>query len=83
VLDGVGVAWLHLLQELLEVVHGRPRLMLAAASSNHDTRHVGAVCSLAVATIVVGRGCSLLKSLLASLPATLGTLPSVLGGDFG
>jgi hypothetical protein len=77
------VAWLHLLQELLEMVHGRPRLMLAAAGSNHGTRHVGAICSLAIATITVGRGCSLLKSLLASLPASLGTLPGVLGGDFG
>jgi hypothetical protein len=76
VLDGVGVIRARLHQELLEVVCGQPRLTLAAD-------HTGVICLLVVATGSVSRGCSLLKSLLVPLPAALGTLPSILGGDFG
>jgi hypothetical protein len=56
--------------------------MLAAAHKNHDAHHVGVLLSLAIATVVVGHGCSLMKSLLAPHLATLGALPSILGGDF-
>jgi hypothetical protein len=80
-LDGVGVVWTRLLQELLEVARGWPPLMLAAACSSRDMCHVGAIRSLVVATIVVSRGCSLLKSLLAPLPTALGALLGILGGD--
>jgi hypothetical protein len=65
------------------VVHGRLCLTLAAAHNSHDAHHAGAIRSLAIATVVVDRGCSLLKLLLVPLPATLGALPSILGGDFG
>jgi hypothetical protein len=83
VLDGVGMVWVHLLQEFLEVVCGWPRLTLAAAYSHHNACHAGAIRSLVVATIIVDCGCSLLKSLLAPVPTALGALPSILGGDFG
>jgi hypothetical protein len=83
VLHEVGVVWACLLQELLEVVHGRLRLMPAAARSSHDARNAEAVHSLVVATVVIGRSCSLPKSLLAPLPASLGALPGVLSGDSG
>jgi hypothetical protein len=63
------------------VVHGWSRLMLAATHGSHDVHHTGAICSLAATTIVISRGRGLLKSLLPPLPTTLGTLPSVLGGD--
>jgi hypothetical protein len=81
VLDGVGVVQTSLLKELLEVVHGRPRMMLAAACCNHDVHHIGAACLLAITTVTISRGCGLFKTLLAPLPATLGTLPSILDGD--
>jgi hypothetical protein len=77
------VVWTRLLQELLEVVRGRPRLTLATARNSQDMRHAGAVRSLVVTTVIVECNCSLLKSLLGPLPATLGALPSVLGDDFG
>jgi hypothetical protein len=35
---------------------------------------------LVVATVVIGRGCGLLKTLIALLPVTLGVLHSVLDG---
>jgi hypothetical protein len=76
VLDGVGVIRARLHQELLEVVCGQPRLTLAAD-------HTAVICLLVIATVSVSHGCSLLKSLLVPLPAALGTLPSILGGDFG
>jgi hypothetical protein len=38
---------------------------------------------LAVTTVVVGRGCGLLKLLLAPLPPTMCALPSILGGVVG
>jgi hypothetical protein len=81
--DGVGVVWAHLLKELLKVVRGRLCLMLAGAHSFRDEHHTRAVYSLVVATIVVGHGCGLLKSLLAALLATLGALPGVLCGNIG
>jgi hypothetical protein len=83
VLHEVGVVWARLLQELLEVVHGRLRLMLAAACSSHDVCNAEAVHSLVVAIVVIDHSCSLPKSLLAPLPASLGALPGVLSGDSG
>jgi hypothetical protein len=55
--------------------------MLAAARSSRNVHHVEAVRSLVVATVVVSRGCDLLKSLLVPLPTNLGALPGILGGD--
>jgi hypothetical protein len=82
-LMGVGIVWTSLLKELLEVVSGRLRLTLAAACGSHDVHHAGAACLPAVATVAVGCGCSLLKTLLAPLPTALGTLLDVLDGDIG
>jgi hypothetical protein len=55
--------------------------MLAPAHSSYDAHHSGAVCSLAIATVVIGHDCGPLKSLLAPLPTALGALPGVLGGN--
>jgi hypothetical protein len=82
-LDRVGVVWTSLLEELLEVVRGRPHLALAIAYGSHDTHHAEAACLLVVATIVVGRGYGLLKALLAHLLAALGNLHGVLESDIG
>jgi hypothetical protein len=80
VLDGVGMVWARLLQDLLEEVRGRPRLMLAAARSGRNTPNAGVIRSLAVATVVINRSCSLLNSLLVPLPIALGAIPGVHGG---
>jgi hypothetical protein len=48
-----------------------------------NVHHAEAASFLAVAIIIVGRGCNLLKTLLVPLPATLGALLSVLDGDVG
>jgi hypothetical protein len=48
---------------------------------SRDAHHARAARLLVVATIVVSRGFGLLKTLLAPLPATLGTFPDVLDGD--
>jgi hypothetical protein len=60
---------------------------LAAAPSDcrccgsRDVHHTRAARLLVVATIVVDRGCGLLKMMLAPFPTALGTFPSVLDGD--
>jgi hypothetical protein len=41
--DGVCVVWAGFLEEPLEVVLGRPRLMLVTACGGQDVPHVGAV----------------------------------------
>jgi hypothetical protein len=81
VLEGVGMVWASLLEELLKVVRGRPCMALAVACGSRDMHHTGAACLLVVATVIVGSGCGLLKMQLAPLPTTLGTLPGVLEGD--
>jgi hypothetical protein len=78
VLDGVSVVWTILHEELLKVVRGQPCLVLAASRGSHSAHHTGAAHFLAIATIVVDRDCSLLKTLLAPLPTALGTLPDIL-----
>jgi hypothetical protein len=55
--------------------------MLAATCGSHGMHHTGAARLLVVATVVIGRSCDLLKTLLAPLPTTLGTLLDVLDGD--
>jgi hypothetical protein len=44
VLDGEGVVQESLLQELLKVIPGRPRLTLATSYGSHDAHHAGAAC---------------------------------------
>jgi hypothetical protein len=80
-LDGVGVVQASLLQELFEVVCGRPRLTLAAASGCRDAHHPGAAYLLANATVAIGCNCGLLVVLLAPPLAALGALHGVLDGD--
>jgi hypothetical protein len=63
------------------VVCGRSRLMLSAAYDSRDAHHAKAARLLALATVTVGCGCGLLKMLLAPLPAALGALPDVWGGN--
>jgi hypothetical protein len=65
------------------VVRGWSFLTLAAACDSHDAHHTGAACLLAIAIIVVGRGCGLMQTLLAPLPTALGALHDILGGNVG
>jgi hypothetical protein len=81
VLDRVGVVQTSHLKEFLEVFRGQLHLTLAAAYGSHNAHHTGATHWLAIATIAIGYGCGLLKTLLAPLPAALGSLPTVLDGD--
>jgi hypothetical protein len=67
VLDGVGVVWVSLPKELLEVVHGQSRLTLGTAHGSRGALHVRAACLLVDANVVAGHGCSLLKMLLVPL----------------
>jgi hypothetical protein len=78
VLDTVGVVRANLLKELLDVVRGRPRLMLATACNSHGAHHAGAIWLLVDATAIIGRGCSLLVTVLAPLLAALGALLNIL-----
>jgi hypothetical protein len=81
VLNGVSMVWVSLLEEHLKVECGWPRLVLAATYDSHDTHHTRAARLLVVATIVVDRGCGLLKTLLVPFPAAPCTLPSILDGN--
>jgi hypothetical protein len=83
VLDGVGVVQANLIKELLEVVRGRVRLMLAAECDNHSAHHDGVACVFVDAIVIVGRGCGLLVALLAPLLAALDALLSILDYDVG
>jgi hypothetical protein len=74
VLDEVGMVWVSLLKELLEVVHGQSCLMLAAVCDSHGVRHVQVSYLLINAAIGGGCSCSLLEALLAPLVAALGVL---------
>jgi hypothetical protein len=82
-LDRVGVVRASLHKELLKVVRGRPRLMLAAAYDSHRAHHDGAVCFLVDATVGGSHGCGLLATLLAPLLATLSALLGILDDDVG
>jgi hypothetical protein len=81
VLDGVGVVWACLFKELLEVVHGWPRLMLATAYDHRSVLHVRAACLLLDVAIIVDRDCGLLAVLLVPPIAALCALLSILDGD--
>jgi hypothetical protein len=83
VLDEVGVVRASLLKDLLEVVHGRPRLMLPAACNSRAMHHDGAACLLVDATIIISHGCGLLAPLLVPLLAALGALLDILDDDIG
>jgi hypothetical protein len=83
VLDGVGVVQASLLQEVLEVICGWPRLTLATAYSCRGAYHARAARLLVVATVITGRRCDLLTALLASLLATHGTLLTIMDDNIG
>jgi hypothetical protein len=68
------LVWASLLEESLEVVCRRLCLAFAAVCGSRDAPHTEAA-------IIVGRGCSPLRMLLAPLLATLGTLVGILDGD--
>jgi hypothetical protein len=74
------LVWAGLLEESLEVVCRRSCLALAAACGSRDAPHTEAACFLNVAAVIVGRGCSPLRMLLAPL---LATLVGILDGDVG
>jgi hypothetical protein len=71
--DNISVVWASLLEELLEVVCGRPRLALGAACDSRDAHDASPPPPYlaTVTTIIVDRGCGLLKKLLAPFPAAL------------
>jgi hypothetical protein len=83
VLDGVGVVRENLCKELLEVVRGWPRLMLAAAYDSRGAHHDRAACLLVDVAVIINRGCGLLAALLAPLLSALVTLLSILDDDVG
>jgi hypothetical protein len=78
-LDGVDMVRAILFKEPPKMVHGQPRLVLAAAHNLCGELYTGASCSFVDATIVNDRG--LLVSLSAPILATLGTVLGILGGD--
>jgi hypothetical protein len=78
--DVVCVFWAGLLEKSLEVVGRRPRLMLVVVHDSHDRPLAGATHLPVVVIIVVGRGHSPLKTLLAP---PLGALASALDGNIG
>jgi hypothetical protein len=82
-LDGVCVVWAGFLEEPLEVVRGRPRLMLVTMSSAQDMPHTRAASLPIIAIIMVSRGHGPLKALLAPLFAALDALPASVDGDIG
>jgi hypothetical protein len=63
------------------VVCGWPHLTLAASCGSRDVHHARTTHLLIVASIIVDHSCGLLKMLRVPLPATLGALPDVTGGD--
>jgi hypothetical protein len=65
------------------VVCGCPRLALATTGCGYNAHHVGAARFPAVAPIIVGHGCDLLKMFLAPLLAILSALVGIPDGDAG
>jgi hypothetical protein len=83
VLDEVRVVRAGLLEESLEMICQRPHLALAAVCHSRGTPHAGAACFLTVATVVAGHSNSPLRTLLAPLLDSIGTLLGVMYGDIG
>jgi hypothetical protein len=81
VLDGIRKVRAGPLKESLKVVYRWPHLALVAVCCSHDMPHVGAVCFLIIAAVIVGRGRNPLRTLLAPLPAALGSLLGLIDGD--
>jgi hypothetical protein len=79
--DRVHVVWVGLLEESLEVVGGRSRLMLVVVHDSCDVPHVGDARLSVIAIIIVDRGRSSLRTLFAPPLAALDTLPSALDSD--
>jgi hypothetical protein len=83
VTDGVRVVLSGLLEESLEVVGRWPQLMLVVVRGYRSAPHVGAAHLPVVAVIVVGRGHSPFRTLLALPLATLDTLPGSMDHNVG
>jgi hypothetical protein len=83
VLDGIGMVRTSILQELLEVIHGRSRLTLATTYGDHDAHHVGATHLLVVASVLTDHGHGLLTTLLVLLLSAHGAILSILDDDAG
>jgi hypothetical protein len=81
VLDGVGVVWASLLQEILKVIHGWSCLMLATTCGGRGAHHVGVVFLLVVAAIVADHVCGPLTVLLAPLLAALLDILMMMSSD--
>jgi hypothetical protein len=81
--DGVCMIWAGFLDERLEVVRRRPHLTLVAMRYSRHASRAGAARLPVVAVIMVGRGCGLLRALLAPLFAVLDALLSMVDDDVG
>jgi hypothetical protein len=81
--DRVCVVWPGFLEDPLEVVCGRLRLMLVAVCDSRDAPHIRATHLPVIAIIMVGCGHSPLKALLVPPFATLDALPTAVDGDVG
>jgi hypothetical protein len=79
--NGVHVVWAGLLEHSLEVVGRRPGLTHVAIHGSRHMPRAGATHLPVVVIVVVGRGRSQLRTLLAPLLAALGALPGSLHGD--
>jgi hypothetical protein len=82
-LDGVGVVRASLLKDLLEVVHGRPRLMLPAACNSRATHHDGAPACLLMPPSSSAMVAVSWAMLLVPLLAALGTHLDIMDDDIG
>jgi hypothetical protein len=75
------VLWVGFLKDPLDVVLGRPRLMLVTTYGGRDVPHAGSARLPIIAITVVGSGHVPLNALLAPLFATLDALPATVGGN--
>jgi hypothetical protein len=81
----IGYTWFRQapLEESLEVVHRRLRLVLANTCGGRDAPHVEAICFLVIIVVIVGRGCNPPRVPLSPILASPGVLLGVLDGDVG
>jgi hypothetical protein len=80
---GVCVVWAGFLEEPLEVVCKRPRLMLVTLHGGQDMPHTGVARLPVTAVVMVGHHRGPLRALLAPLFAALDALLSVMDSDIG
>jgi hypothetical protein len=76
-----GMVRASLLEELLQVVHGQPCLVLPTAHDLYSMPHAEVTCSLIDTKVIVSR--DLLAAQFVPLLAAIGTLFGVLDGDTG